>query len=254
MDAPDNAPHDARTVGSIAALAFVVASLSHEALGHGGVAYLVGARHIVLSYTYLSTDIQHRALSAAGPLANLGEGLVAFGLARTLRRRAATTYFLFLLAAFNLLVAAAYLLYSGVSDTGDLAVVVAELPHLRLLRLGMDLLGLVLYGAVLLALRSVLRRFHAPRPPLTATAYVVALGLNSAAGLLNPLGLRYFLLSALPAAAAANAGLLALPGMANRRLPEGALLRVERSYPWVLAGLLAAAFFVFVVGPGLALR
>ena len=73
----DTRRHDAFTTISISIIAIVVADLSHEALGHGVATHLQGAKLIVLSYTHLTSDLQSRLISAAGPLVNLIEGLVA---------------------------------------------------------------------------------------------------------------------------------------------------------------------------------
>lgn len=245
--------HDKLTQVGIAIIAFVIADLSHEALGHGVVAYFAGAKHIVLSYTYLSTDLQRRSISFAGPLVNLVEGLLAFLLQRRFRMPASTGYFIFLLMNFNLLDAAAYLVYSGVLNSGDLGVVIAGMPHLGLIRFAMVLTGLALYWVLTLAGARELSRFQVPRATLTMTAYLAALGLDCGAALLNPLGLKYFLISALPATLGANAGMLAMPKLSERNPEYEPSLNIRRSHAWIVTGLVAAAIFIFLVGPGLTL-
>jgi hypothetical protein len=245
--------HDLLTVAAIACTAFLVADLSHELLGHGVVAHFSGAKQIVLSYTYLSSDIQSRWISIAGPVVNVVEGLVALVLLRALRLRAAAALFLFLLMSFNLLDAAAYPIYSGVLGSGDLAVVIAGLPHLGALRVALDVGGLLLYVVFTFVGGRALGRFIETRERLTTTAYIAAIALNCCAGLMNPLGLKYFLLSALPATAGANAGMFVMPAIARRSAGEGAVLGVQRSLGWVIAGAALAAFFIFFVGRGIAL-
>lgn len=245
--------HDKLTLAGIAILAFVIADLSHEALGHGIVAYFVGAKHIVLSYTYLSTDLQSRSISFAGPLANFIEGVFALLLLRRFRMSASTGYFIFLLMNFNLLDAAAYLVYSGVLNSGDLGVVIVCQPHLGFIRFGMVLAGLALYWALTLAGGRELGRFQLPRTTLTTTAYLAALGLDCGAALLNPLGLKYFLISALPATLGANAGMLAMPRLSERNAVYTPSYNIGRSYAWIVTGLVVAAIFIFLVGPGLTL-
>lgn len=252
------AGHDRSTVVAIAVLAFVTADLSHEALGHGVAASLSGAKQIVLSYTYLSSDLQSRWVSGAGPLVNVVEGLLALLVIRqeSLRtqKRLRLAWLLFLLFNFNLLVAAAYCVYSGVSNSGDLAVMVAGLPYLGAIRVALCVIGLALYGAVVVLGGRELRRFPMPHMLLIGMAYFAALGLDCGAALLNPLGLKYFLISALPTTAAANAGLFAMPGLAEQGSRDETSRGVERSKVWIVAGLVAAALFIFIVGPGLTWR
>jgi len=246
--------HDWLTIVAIAAVAFVTADLSHEGLGHGIAAYLVGARRIVLSYTYLSSDIQSRMISVAGPAVNLLEGFAALFCLRRWRMGSTATLFTFLLVMFNLLDAAAYLVYSGVLNSGDLAVVIAGIQQSQIIRLGMDLGGLVLYGAFVFLGARELPFFQAPHAPMTNISYVTPIAINTAAALLNPLGLKYFLISALPATLGANAGLLAMPRLAVRNAARGGTLAIRRSYAWICVGLVTTALFVFVVGPGIAFK
>jgi hypothetical protein len=251
----DKRRHDAFTTISISIIAFVVADLSHEALGHGVAAHLKGAKLIVLSYTYLTSDLRSRLISAAGPLVNLIEGLIALALFRSIRMKAAAaSFFIFLLMIYNLLDAAAYLIYSGILNSGDLGVVIAGLPHLGAIRLVMVVVGLTLYATLTLVGARELRHFALERSSLTTPAYFAAIVLNCAAALLNPLGLKYFLISALPTTAGANAGLLAMPALAERQ--AGSRLNqilVIRSYPWIIAAVILAAAFIFLIGPGLTL-
>jgi hypothetical protein len=247
--------HDTLTTIAIALIAFVVADLSHEALGHGVVAHLQGAKLIILSYTYLTSDLQSRLISVAGPVVNIIEGLIALAVFQRIRRRAsAATFFVFLLMMYNLLDAAAYLVYSGVLNSGDLGVVIAGLPHVGAIRAVMVVAGLALYAALTWMGARELQQFAPERSSLTTPAYVAAIVLNGAAALLNPLGLKYFLISALPTAAGANAGLLAMPTLAERNAGRPANeIFVARSYPWMIAGAIIAAGFIFVIGPGLTL-
>ncbi len=247
---PDKRRHDALTTMSISIIAFVVADLSHEALGHGVAARVQGAKLIVLSYTYLTSDLQTRLISSSGPLVNLVEGLFALTILRRIRMRATASFFVFLLTIYNLLDAAAYLIYSGVLNSGDLGVVIAGLPHIGFIRAGMVVVGLLLYAALTLIGARELRRFDPVRSSLTTPAYLAAIALNCAAAVGNPLGLKYFLISALPTTAGANAGLLAMPVLAERqpgRCHEQ--LRVARSYPWVVAAVIVASIFIFLIGP-----
>jgi hypothetical protein len=246
--------HCTLTMAAIAACAFIAADMSHEGLGHALVALISGSHRVVLSYTYLSSDMQSRWISAAGPLVNLAEGSLAFGLLSAFKWRANISYFLVLLTFFNLLVAAAYLVYSGILNSGDLAVVVAGLPHRAAVNAGMVCVGGALYWAFVVMGSRLLRRFQPPHITLVATAYFVALALNCCAALLNPLGLHYFLISALPATLAANAGVFGMAGLSDDAPHDERALQILRSYGWISSGLLASILYVVVIGPGLTLR
>ena len=250
----ENNNHDILTVIAVAACAFVVADLSHEALGHGIVAWLMGAKQIVLSYTYLSTDIQSRWISLAGPVINLIEGLLALAFLGKVNR-SASGLFLFLLMAFNLLNAAAYLVYSGALDAGDLGVAIAGLPHLPQIRFGMVVIGLAAYCLFILACGRKMRHFRRPHFSLALWPYITAFALNASAAGLNPLGIKFFLISALPATLGSNAGLFAMPRIARGKqdhTSDGNV--VARSYLWIATGVGLAAGYVFVIGPGFTLR
>jgi hypothetical protein len=123
-DAP-SARVDLPTVIAISALAYTLANIVHEGLGHGGTCILVGARPTVLNTIFFEYDdqaatlVQQKWISAGGSIANV---LVALPILRVLRRErlpASSRYFLWLFAAVNLLTAFGYLLYSGIGGVGD---------------------------------------------------------------------------------------------------------------------------------------
>jgi hypothetical protein len=103
-----------------------------------------------------------------------------------------------------------------------------------------------------------MQRFH--RDPagsrlrqLSWIPYFTEAGLALAAGLFNPAGLSYVITAALPSTLGANAGLFSLPFVMHgwsTAAPES-VATVRRSVPWILAGAIASALFIFVLGPGL---
>lgn len=239
---------------AVAALAFMCSDLSHEALGHGIAAFFCDAKVIVLSYTYLSSDLRSKWISAAGPMVSLVEGLLAALALRTLRLSPTATLFVFLLAAFGLLNAASYLVYSGATNSGDLAVVIEGWAFQAALRVLMVIMGMALYGVATAYLGVEAGRFVAPRHSLAVMAYCAPIVLMAGAALFNPLGLRLFLISALPASALANLALLWLPRLAASAPPH-ALQRVVLNSPgWIVACACLSAGFILVIGPGVNLR
>ncbi len=245
---------DLVTAGALAAFAFMAADLSHEVIGHGTVAFLEHAKQIQLSYTALSTDVAGRALVLAGPLINLVFGGIAYLALRMRRFVPATEWFLFLFASMSLLNLSSYLILSGVTNTGDLAVALVGLPRILALRWFMGLLGVGTYIALIPAFGRIFSRFAAPSLSLCAVGYVVPILLNSLAAILSPLGLHYYLLSALPATAGVNVYLFFMPKYSDKEQVYTKHLIVPRSLPTVLIAILLAAMYVLLLGPGIKLR
>ena len=85
--------------------------------------------------------------------------------------------------------------------------------------------------------------------------YVTPLVLMCAAAMLNPLGLKLFLISALPTTALANLSLLRMPAIAaGVGALRAAELVVTRGWGWAAAGAVGVLLFVFEVGPGIVLE
>src|SRR2546427_53286 len=118
---------DVPTVIAISALAYTLANIVHEGLGHGGACVLVGARPTALNAIFFEYDelaatlVQQRWISAGGSIANV---LVGLPILRVLRREglpSSLRYFLWLFAGVNLLTAFGYLLYAAFGGTSLLA-------------------------------------------------------------------------------------------------------------------------------------
>ena len=261
---------DLPTVLAISALAYVLANIVHEGLGHGGTCVLVGAHPTVLNAIFFEYDEQaatigqQKWISAGGSIANVVVGLPVLGLLRRRRLPASLRYFLWLFAAVNLLTAFGYLLYSGIGGIGDWAHVVEGLGSPWLLRGGMALVGAVLYFVVaprLLmpsldpflgidpAVRAARGRMLGLIPYLAGGVSLVV------AGILNPYGLRVVLISAVAAAFGGTSLLAWYPGIPRTPAagPPAMPLGIERSWAWIAAGAIVLAFFVVVLGPGLRL-
>src|SRR5881628_3042569 len=141
---------DRITVVAIAVLAYTIANVVHEGLGHGGAALFLGARPTMFNAIFFNYDestvstTAQRLIAAAGSVADVIFGWIALALlprARSARWR----YFLWLFAAVNLLAAFGYLLYSGIAGIGDWARVVEGWARPVLWRAALMLSGAVLY-------------------------------------------------------------------------------------------------------------
>ncbi len=91
-------------------------------------------------------SVQPPGIEAAGPGAQLGAGLLAWlALHRVPADAARWRYFFWLYMVFNLFIASGYVVFSGITDFGDAAVLIAGLqPHI-VWRAVLILFGSVIY-------------------------------------------------------------------------------------------------------------
>jgi hypothetical protein len=254
-----SARDDRPTMIAISLLAYILADILHEGLGHGVTAWLSGAHQLTISTVALSCDIDTRWISANGTLVNLVfAALFWFLLLRPRRYAPATRYFLVLSLAGSLFTGTGYFLFSGVFNFGDWAAVIRGWQPHWMWRLGLILLGVLSYYASMLIVADALREFQAGDDGsrrirgLCWTPYFSEGFLAFFAGLLNPAGLFYVIASALPSTLGANAGLLSLPAMMRGwKRQEEPVGPIERSMPWIAVGGVASLLFVVVLGRGL---
>ena len=251
------------TVCAISVLAGILGNVLHEGLGHAATALLTAAKSGVLSTVAWSSDYDSRLVAAGGTLANLAAGL-AFWMTLRRARSASVRYRFFLLTslAFNLFDGTGYFLFSGFTDFGDWAVVIAALPAHWLWRTLLVVGGIVLYfGAVLVVGRALVRYVGVPRSEsrrltnLTLLPYLTSIILASASGLLNPIGLQLMWQSALPATAGGHSGLLWLKYYIPKGIvPERSSDSIGRNCVWIALAIVFSIPFIFVLGPGITLH
>lgn len=261
--ATGEAKDDLPTVCAISLLAGILANVLHEGLGHAATALLLGAPSGVLSTVAWSSDFDSRLVAAGGTLANLAAG-AAFWLALRSMRTASVRVRFFLLTglAFNLFDGTGYFLFSGVTDFGDWAAVIAGLRAHGLWRALLVTVGVASYfWAVLVVGGALVRYVGVPRNEprrlrrLTFLPYFTSIFLATAGGLLNPLGIRLLWESALPATAGGLSGLLWLRHYIPRgALPERRSDGIDRDNRWISVALALSAAFILVLGRGLTLK
>lgn len=244
-------------------MAAILADVLHEGLGHAATALLTGSQSGVLTTVAWSSASDSRLVAAGGTLANLGAALV-FWLALRSTKRASVRwrFFLLICLAFNLLSGTGYFFFSGVTDFGDWAAVIAGLPSHALWRTLLVVFGIGSYFAAVLVVGTCLVRYvGVPRSDLrrlrklTLLPYFACVALLSAGGLLNPLGLQLVWQSALPAAAGGHSGLLWLIYYIPRAtVPERSSDPVERSYVWITCAVALSLIFILVLGRGITLH
>jgi hypothetical protein len=254
---------DPLTVCAISILACMLSTMLHEGLGHAAVA--IATLHASGTLTSLAWSSTHdsRLVASGGTIVNLTSALVFWLLLRAAQNTRPALRFFFLIAmSFNLLSGTGYFFYSGVSNFGDWAQVIEGLRPHWLLRVGLVILGIIAYyGAIVMIGSAIVRQMSVPVGDgrrfrrLTWLPYFSAIVIDGVAGLLNPFGMRYVILSALAATAGGNCGLLWLRYYIPRSIQPGSNNQpIPRSYSWITVALVCAAIFIGVFGPGVHLR
>jgi hypothetical protein len=241
--------HSKATIVALAVMAAIAGSLLHEGLGHGVTASLRGDHVTEWTSNHLDSVRPDRLVDAGGTLINFIAGLISLAAARAAGSRANLRYFLWFLAAMNLLDGAGYFLFSGVLGLGDWAQVIAGLPQQGAMRAAMAATGALLYVVFLRWLVNELAPFAPQRRCYNPTArlpYLAACLFMCAAGALDPMGIKLFFLSTVPAFFGGLSGLLwgdyFLP-----RTPPAQVLEVKRSPAlWIAAAVLGIAFLLTV--------
>lgn len=254
---------DMATVWAISLVAAILANVLHEGLGHAVTALLTGTKSGLLTTVAWSSDFDSRLVAAGGTLANLAAGMVFWIALRGARGVPVRwRFFLLISLAFNLFVGTGYFLFSGFTNFGDWAQVIAGLHPYWLWRALLVVVGIVsYYGAVLVVGIGLVRYVGVPRNEfrrlrkLTYIPYFSAVGLACAAGLLNPIGFHLVWQSALPATAGAKSGLLWL----SYYIPKGTVPKLQpqgigRSYAWITVAVVLSVVFVFELGRGIVLH
>lgn len=112
------------TVIAVAALAFIVACVTHEALAHGAACTAAGGDIVLLTSVYFRCTESGRFVAVAGPIANIVLGAFLASLPRA--KHPATALFVGLAAATNLLWGTGYFVFSGITGAGDIASAVRD--------------------------------------------------------------------------------------------------------------------------------
>jgi hypothetical protein len=248
--------HSKGTIIALSVMGAALGSLLHEGLGHGVTAWLRGDVVTELTSNHLDSVQPDRLVDAGGTLVNLVAGFVFLFAARAAGRRANLRYFLWFMAALNLLHGAGYFLFSGVLGLGDWAQVIAALPQQGALRTAMAATGALLYVVFLRMLAIELHPFCPDRRTYNVVGrlpYCAACVFMCIAGAFDPMGLKLFFLSTVPAAFGGLSGLLWGDVFLPRKM-VGETLVVRRSGAvWIAAAVLGAVF-VAVFGRGIEFR
>ncbi|MGI9087429.1 MAG: hypothetical protein ACR2HH_06780 [Chthoniobacterales bacterium] len=241
------------TVAAIAILAFIGATVSHEALGHGGMCVALGGRVTLLTSVYFRCSPGWPLVDAAGPLMNLAVGAICWGILRAARSLPLTWKLFFAFAvAFNLFWGSGYFIFSGLFDAGDWAYVLRDLA-LRpagFWRAVMVLAGIVLY------VRSVtLTARYLPRGVSLVGCYVAVGAVSCLAALFYSGAVLPALTESVKESFGAGVGLLWIASWRSRRSePSASSILPPQSRAWLIAGVLGTLVFIATLGRGLILN
>jgi hypothetical protein len=264
--------HDTLTVAAVAVIVYAISSLLHEGVGHGGACLAVHGVAQELSSMHFTCSLPpdastaERVVAAAGTIATLLGGIIALLLAWFAPDNNVWRYTLWLFAAVNLMQGTGYLLYSGIGNIGDWAVVIDEWQPAWAWRAALAVSGFILYMITTIWLFRSLDPFVGEARPrrythalkLALLPYFVGGLLELAAGILNPGGLMLVLISGVAASFGGTSGLAWGPQTLRGKRTPSAMLEVpvtliERSWLTVAVAIAVAAVFIAVFGPGLKL-
>lgn len=255
------------TVAGIAALAYVVTTLAHEGLGHGGACLAVHGKAMAWGAYYFEcetkglADWAGRAVNAAGNTVNLILALIFATILKAdlanPRRHGSWTVFLWLMFTINAYTWAGYFLFSGVAGIGDWGThddaVLHDVPNAWLWRAVMAIVGMGLYlwlvrvSAGLLARIVGGDRMDLARK-LSWTAYLTGGIVAILIGLLNPVGFMIVLISSMASSLGGTSGLFW--GMRlMKRDTKGVDFDLGLNVVWIGLGVVAAVAYAFLLGP-----
>jgi len=244
--------HDRLTIIAIALVVYLLATLVHEGLGHGGACLLTGGEFVGVSTAWCDCDKAGlepwavRAIKAAGCGANLLVGAAAL-LALPRVGRGATAYFFWLLAAVNLFMCAGYLLADPIFGFGDWTAFLEGLPGW--LRAPLIAAGGALAFGTIRTLNPHLGpgRVASGRALALLPWAVVGCGVMTAAAMLNVYGMEFAISSGM--ATVGGTSFLAWMHRIERGAPVEPIV-VHRSRTWLLLGAVALLLLV-VFGRGI---
>jgi hypothetical protein len=259
---------DFLTILAIGLIVYALANFIHEAIGHGGACLLLGGKPRVLSSMHFDGDKRGlskaatRLIAAAGTIADLLAAALGLLALRREPKSAATHYFLWLFVAVNLFAGLGYFFFSGMTNIGDWAVVIAGSKHAVFWRILMAVLGWLAYLASVWWLMRKLSPIVGSQLPdryrlanwLCLVPFFGGALLYVAAGALNPASKALLLISAVAGSLGGASGLAWGPQLLRGKpaaAPDQQPRPIPRSWPWIVSGAIVTAAFIAILGPGI---
>ena len=270
-DSREVASRDDRwTVIAVAVIAFVLADVGHEVVGHGMGYVLAGGRTGIFTTTRLLGDQRVgvaglRVLDLGGPFGNLMFAGMGWLGQRLLRRPAERVrLLLWLVMAFSLFWGFGYLIYSGVLNKGDWLALLPGMKYAWPRRVVLVVAGWILYRWSMRLVGRELRwivskdetdwQFRVKR--LVLLSYFAG-GLIACAGaVLDPHGYGEIVNSGAASSFLAAVGLLFVPRLFETT-PESSVASgsaVRHSFGWIAAAVSVSVFYIAILGPGIRFR
>jgi len=268
---PGNHGIDYLTVIALSMLAYTLAVLLHEHLGHALACVMLGGHPAELGAFYVNCqyanmpDLSIRLVALAGPIVSLITGVVGLlVLDRIPPGSSHLRYWAWLFGTISLMTATGYLLFSGFTGLGDFgtsrdgALFLARPEWLW--RLASAVIGGASYILVIyLSLRKMdkliggegtVRVAHAQK--LALTSYLTGTLMSVFIGLLNPQGIVIVLTSAAASTLGGTSGLAWMMQMLNRKKTSSTSpLLLERSWFWICTGFIVTILYAIIFGPTL---
>jgi hypothetical protein len=253
------AKDDAWTSAAAGVAAACLASIAHEAVGHGGVCLALGGKVTLLTATRFACDQGNILVDVAGPLMNLVSAALALALVRTGWGSLPTArLFLIMVAALNLCWFAGSMVVAPFNDGYDQATIARQLGWPPIWKLVSAVLGVAVYAATIAYVAAQWRQQvvlgDAPgqlrlRFGIAYSAATVSFLLAGASWARNP---RYGALEAFLTIGVAAAPLwLSLRLRAGPSSPGDPHRRIQRSPRWLVLALLLFSGFLLTQGHGI---
>jgi hypothetical protein len=255
---------DSLTLVGLVLLLYPLLTMLHELGGHGSACLLtggtlkeLGAHHVDCASASVG---KMRVVSAAGAAIDLVIGVACYLFWRVARQPLLRTA-LWMAAVMKLLLATGYPLFSGIMNVGDFSVGagrgLGQLPAPGEWRIGFTVVGTAGYLLVVLLARRMLREMLGDGEPtlpaqrrIPMTLYIVSGAVTLLSAVPGPAGRSLVL-----ASAATFGGLAGLFSVAfgRPRAGEPKPFAIARNWPLIVAGVVATALFVAVLGPSIRL-
>jgi hypothetical protein len=253
------ASDDLFTVASLASIAFIVADIAHEVIGHGVGFLLAGGHSGILTTTRLieSQRLGDRGgdiFDLGGPFGNLLFAALPWLALRVLPPAVPRLrLLLWLVMAFSLFWAFAYLMFCGVVARGDWFALIRAAPNQWIWRIVFIALGFLLYRASINLLATELHWIDSPSRArrLLLTSYIAGGVIACAGAALDPRGPFEILNSGALSSFGAAIGLLQIPSRIPPSATSQANHAIERSVGWIVSAAAFSIFYILLLGPGI---
>ena len=262
---------DLPTLIALSAFSFMLATAFHEHMGHTLACALLGGHIKEMSAFYVDCGYEslsamgNRFVALAGPLMSLIVGILSLlvfdGASKS---NPQLKYFLWHFATTNLMVAAGYVLFSGVAGIGDLGTgqygVFYQAQPEWVYRIGLAIFGAAsYYWVILVAIRKMdsfiggegVERVNRAQM-LSLVSYLTGGVVAVLIGLLNPYGLVIVLVSSVASSMGGTSGMAWMMQLLDRKKNTGdAPFTMPRSLSWIALSVVFLLAYTIIFGPTL---